>query len=143
MCLVDAEAAGRLSITTAGTTRVQAVPSGGPRSVEEPDDFEGYQQHQCKHHNQAEDAQAALPVAAVLQHVAHALGRRAQPAVGHINIFLHLFQQPRVQVHFFPYGEGDVLNGAGCVVVMRHGTAKQRREEQGRRRTGAAGAAQG
>ena len=65
-------------------------------SVEYLDHFENHQQQQCQHDDQQEDAQPALPVAAVLQHVPHTFGRRAQACVCHIDVFVKLFKQSGV-----------------------------------------------
>ena len=77
--------------------------------AKEADDLERDERDERERHDERKDEAAAAPVARVPQHVAHALGRRAQAHVRGVDVLVQLLQQARVQVDLLVDRHGDVL----------------------------------
>lgn len=98
----------RIQVTTA-CKNVDQDAQDTALSVEQPDDFEHYQQQQCEDNDQHEDAETSLPVTAVLQYISDSLGSCTKACVRDINIFIQLFKQSCVQVNLLPNSQRNML----------------------------------
>jgi len=94
--------------------------------------LESNQKYQRQYDYQHENDQPALPVAAVLDDMANALGGCSQPRVRHINILVQLLQQRVCKSTLFTYREGNVLTspqqftaGAGAAAAASRSTETQ------------------